>query len=100
VSIHSFLAKSDADAVVKLLDHQGETVRHNLLAWLVETFRPLQSDDLQSLIESSKLSARTKRDVIGHLTEYVKAQREGRFTAVGSPLFSYIPNLDQFSARR
>ena len=98
VSIQPFVSKSDAGVVLRLLGHSNETVRHNLLAWLVENFQSEESDDLQRLIEATELSIQTKQEVIRQVADYKEARREGRFTAVGSPLFGYIPNLNEFHA--
>jgi hypothetical protein len=96
VSLQTFLKKSDGETVCSLLGHPDETVRHNLLAWLVTTFEPGHSDDLRHFVEASELDKQTRQDITRQMTEYVQARREGKFTGVDMPLLGYIPNLSEF----
>ena len=98
VSIQPFLAKSDARVVLGLLGHPNETVRHNLLAWLLKMYFSEESDDLRRVIQATELSTDTRESVSGRIAEYAKARREGTFSPLGSTLLGYIPNLNEFHA--
>ena len=94
VSIDSWLDASSSPAVCQLLNHANETVRHNLLAWLIRHVNPVE---LRSLLEASELPPESLRSANRDVDEYRACLEAGvRFTLASSYLFSYISNLCEF----
>jgi hypothetical protein len=94
VSIETWLDSSTAPAVCRLLNHSNETVRNNLLAWLITHVDVVK---LTPLLESSDLVPEKVRSVIRDADEYKRCRDAGvMFTRASSYLFSYIPNLSGF----
>jgi len=56
VSLPNVLTSDDGLRVSRLLDHPNETIRHNLLSWLVLTFDPERSTRLHEVIDASGIS--------------------------------------------
>ena len=94
VTLFEFLEREDAPAVVTQLGHSDDTVRHNLLAWLVSTFE--KSNRWLQLVEESSLPDAVKGDIRRRLADHMTATKAGKFTALRSPLLSYIPNLSEY----
>ena len=96
VSIHVFLDKAYAKDLCETLNHPNDTVRHNLLAWLVQNFELQDPDEFTPLLKSSALPDDAKQSVLQKVQEHLAAEKDGRFTGTDAPLFSYIPNLRDY----
>ncbi len=96
VTIDSWLDSSSAAQVCRLLDHPNQTVAHNLLAWLIRHVDPAE---LTGLLNSSDIEPERLRHAIRDLDEYKRSCQAGEsFTPVSSYLFTYIPNLSEFTS--
>jgi HEAT repeat protein len=95
VSLRVVLTPADAEPVWQLLEHPNETVRHNVLSWLVETFAPDDPSALHRRLDQSAISVEAKIRAKGEVDMSVERRRTGAFDALGRPLLSYIPNLSE-----
>ena len=93
VSLPVVLTSDDGPLVSRELAHPNETVRHNLLSWLLKEFDPESSPALLDLIDASGVSDDTKDESRRAIAEYVKKRQSGTFNPLDGPLLSYIPNL-------
>jgi hypothetical protein len=95
VTVDGWLDASFAPPLCRLLDHPNETVRHNLLAWLILHVEPV---DLIPQLENSGARPETLAGAIRDVREYARCRRAGvEFTRASSYFYSYMPNLFESS---
>lgn len=75
------------------LEHPNETVRHNLLSWLVTTFDPERSTALESLLDASVISSGARAQIKEQVAAYVRKRHAKEFNPLGVPPLAYIPDL-------
>jgi hypothetical protein len=95
-SIHFFATEPHAPAIFSLLSHSDKTVRHNLRAWLFDTFRDRGVEAFAAAARASGISEELRQQVVAEFAEFMTNPPEG----FKSPLFrlwAYIPNLKEIA---
>lgn len=92
VSLPVVLTAPDAPSVCQLLDHRAETVRHNLLAWLLHEFAA-DLPTLHRLVDESDIGSEAQARVKSQIANSLERRRKGDFDSLSGPLLSWIPNL-------
>lgn len=93
ISISPFLLLEDAPRMFHLLDILDGSSRHNVLAWLITKIGVNSQQEFLQIAENSGISVSAIQLAKNKLEEYTQAKAEGKFTNIGFPLLSYIPNL-------
>jgi hypothetical protein len=96
-SLSNFVDESDAERMCGLLDHPDDTVRHNVLAWLLRNVGGGNADNVADLIGRSQLSSNLREEALQKAEQHAKITSEGGFSTIDVPLFGYIPNLTEFT---
>jgi len=95
-ALGEFLRPSDAPLVIALTEHQDETVRHNLKAWLLETFKSRGVDTFAEAVRKSELPAEAPRRLIAEFQEFGRNHDQMEQVSKTQILYAYIPNLKEY----
>jgi hypothetical protein len=96
VALHEFSVTGDAPKVIGLMVHENETVRHNLRAWLFDSFGDKSVAEFSIAVRKSDLPPEAQDRLIEEFGEYKKNPNDERQERLRNTLFPYIPNLHEY----
>ncbi len=96
-SFYNYVDESDAERMCELLDHPDDTVRHNVLAWLLLEVGDGDGNELAELLRRAQLSSNRREEALQKVEQHAKITSESGFSDFDAPLWTFIPNLTEFS---
>jgi len=94
VTLSGVAREADAPAIFSLLEHEDDTARHNLRAWLFRTFEKPGIEAFTVAAARSTLDAEAQAGLVREFAE-IKPGAPPEVKRKLLTLFSYIPNLDE-----
>lgn len=92
ISFREFANVEDASQVFALIGHTDMTVRHNLRAWLFQTFAAVGTEALAVVGHESGVNEEMQRQIVKEFDDFL-TNPSNDFSSPLCPLFGYIPNL-------
>jgi len=95
VTLEKYLKIEDAEKLCNLIHINNKTTRHNIIAWLLKSFKG-KKEDLTDLIKKCKISKEFKDLVSNKYSENERKITQGIYSDLEFMLYSYLPNLKDF----